>query len=276
MKTTVAPYETTAWCVRIECLDGTVVRLTPYPFDLVMSNSAVYLTDAAFELSSYDATNSLAPSAIDIEGIAGLAGISRDQIASGVFDGARVYIFKCDFLNPVEDYEKVTVGWFGKTTLSDERFLMEGVSLGDALNESSAVTITPGCRYQLGSQAYAECGIDLSTYEVTGTLTHVTSASSFRDSARTEAADWFGAGAARFTSGACAGLKAQEIKSHADDGSITLQEPMYYLPAVGDAYVWTPGCRKTDVACKVKFSNYINFGGFRDMPLNSTYTKTGS
>ena len=275
MKTTVVANETAAWCVRIECTNGTTVRLTTYPFDLTMSNATVYLTDSGYEATAYQATSTMAPSAIDLEGIAGIAGISRDEIASGVFDGAKVLIFKTNFLSPVEDEEEVTAGWFGKATLEDEHYRIEGVSIVDALNESIAVTVTPGCRHTFGSQGYAECGIDLTTVDVTGTLTGITSSSVFRDSSRTEAADWFGAGTIRFTSGPNAGLKAFEIKSYAADGTITLHEPLYYVPTVGDAYVMTPGCRKTFAAC-VAHGNGINFGGFKDMPLKSTYTQIGT
>ena len=105
MKSTVAPYQTSATCVRIECLNGVTVRLTDYPYDLVMSNAAVYKTDYGYQPTAFTASSAFSPSAIDIDGICAVGGVTRDQLASGVFDNARVYIFKCNFLAPVEDYD---------------------------------------------------------------------------------------------------------------------------------------------------------------------------
>jgi uncharacterized phage protein (TIGR02218 family) len=275
MKTTVAPFDTAAWCVRIECTNGTTVRLTTYPHDLTMSNATVYKADGAYEETSYQATNSMAPSALDLEGLVGVSGITRAAIAAGIFDGARIKIFRCDFLSPQEDYEEVAAGFFGKTTLVDDRYTAEMMSLVDTLNQSTGLTTTPGCRHTFCSQGFAECGLDIADFTVTGTLTGVTSGSAFTDSARSEAADYFGAGTIRFTSGANAGLKPLEIRSHATGGVITTHEPFYYVPAVGDAYEMTAGCRKTRDACKAK-GNILNFGGFPDLPLNSAYSKIGT
>lgn len=212
----------------------------------------------------------MAASAIDLEGFTGISGIERSDIASGLFDNARVYIFKCNFMNPVEDFEEITSGFFGKTTIIDERYRIEGMSLIDALNQSVGRSISPGCAWTHGSP---QCGIDLTTLDVTGTLTAVASGSSFTDSSRAEAADYFIAGTIQFTSGVNAGHKAQEVKAFAA-GVITTYEPFYYVPAIGDAYILIPGCRKRLDDCQAK-NNVINFGGFPHMPLQSTYVAIG-
>lgn len=252
MKTTVAPYETAAWCVRIVTVSGSTLRLMTYPFDLTMTNAAVYETDSGYEQTAYSSGTSMAAAAIDLTGFVGVAGITRDQIASGVFDNARVYVFKCDFLNPVEDYEPVTSGFFGKTTLEDEKYTIQGMSLIDVLNQSAGKSYQAACSNTLGDKG---CGITLSLVSVSGTLTHVSSATTLRDSGRPEVADWFGAGTIQFTTGANAGLKPLEVKSHAADGTITTFEPFYYLPSVGDAYVLIPGCRRRLEDCRDKWGN---------------------
>jgi len=35
---------------------------------------------------------------------------------------------------------------------------------------------------------------------------------------------------------------------------------------VGDTYTAKPGCDKSAEICKTKFDNFINFGGFPDVP----------
>ena len=94
-------------------------------------------------------------------------------------------------------------------------------------------------------------------------------------SARVEAADWFGYGSIQFTSGANAGLKALEVKSFVG-GVISTFEPFYYLPAIGDAYTMTPGCRRRLQDCRDKWANVPNFGGFPNMPTSSVYSSRGT
>lgn len=275
MKTIVAPYETSAWCLRLVCANGTVVGLTDYPYDLTMGNGQVYKTDAGYSPSSLIEVSTLAPSALDLEGIVGNGGITRDQIAGGIMDGAEMFLFRVDYLNPVEDYEECGRGWLGKTELVDEKYKIEMMSLSDALNEGVSVTCTPLCRHALGSQGYAECGLSLAALTVTGTLTHVTSASVIRDSSRGEASDWFGAGTFRMTSGPNVGMRPIEIKAYAANGTITLQEPLYFAPSPGDAYEMIAGCRKRRTEdCKNKHNNVVNFGGFPDLPPSSAYQST--
>ena len=273
MKSTVAPYQTSATCVRIECINGVTVRLTDYPYDLVMSNSTVYKTDYGYQPTAFTSSAAFSPSAIDIEGICAIGGVTRDQLASGVFDNARVYIFKCNFLSPVEDYEEIAAGFFGKTTLQDDAYRIEGMSLVDALNQSVGKVYQAACPRTFGD---AGCTKSLASLTVSGTITSVTSSSVFRDSARTEAADWFGAGTIQFTTGNNAGLKPLEIKAYAADGTITLFETTYYPPLVNDEFDLIPGCRKREADCRDKYSNIINFFGFTRIPTSSTYIKQGA
>lgn len=273
MKSTVAPYETAVWCVRIECINGLTVRLTAYPHDLTMNNAMVYKTDSGYEPTAFSATSSFSPSAMDLEGIIAVGGVSRDALASGVFDNARVYIFKTSFLAPVDDYEPVAAGFFGKTTLQDDHYKIEGMSLIDALNQSVGKVYQAACSRTFGDTG---CTKSLAALDVTGTLTSVTSAYVFRDAARAEAADWFGAGTIEFTSGANVGLKPLEIRSYSADGTITLFEPTYYVPVIGDAYIMIPGCRKREADCRDKWNNIINFFGFTRIPTSSTYTQIGT
>ena len=268
MKSTVAPYQSAAWCVRIECVNGTTVRLTSYPTDLTMSNATVYKTDSGYQQTAFASSSSFSPSSIDIDGIASIAGISRDQIASGVLDNARVLVFKCNFFSPVEDYEPVAAGFLGKTTLEDDRYTIQGMSLIDALNQSTGKMYTAACSRTFGD---AGCTKILTDIDVVGAVNVVTSSSVIRDTSRSEAADWFAAGTIQFTSGLNAGLKPLEIKSYAADGTITTFDPFFYLPQVGDTFVMTPGCRKRLEDCRDKWNNVINFFGFSNMPTSSSY-----
>lgn len=272
MKSTVAPYGTSALCLRIECTNDTIIRVTRYPVDLVMSNAQVYQTGSGFDFTDYTSSAGFSPSAIDLEGILGFAGVTHDAVASGIFDNARAYLFACDYLNPVEDYEPIVASLLGKATLTDDGYRFEEMGLIDALNQSVGLTYTASCRHRFGSTG---CGKALAPLTVTGTLTSVSSDQVIRDSARSEAADYFAYGTLQFTSGANAGLKPVEVKRHEADGTLEVFEPFYYVPAIGDAYTLIPGCRKRLSDCRDKWSNVLNFGGFPNMPTSSVYSARG-
>lgn len=274
MKTAVADRRFKIHCLRIIPQWGANVYLTDHPRDVVIGANT-YKTDSGYQFSGYASEANMSPGVMDLEGISGIAGIDRDEIVSGVFDGARVYAFATTWNSPIVDEEPLGVAIMGKATMKDDRYTTELMMLVDALNQTVGKTYTPGCQKEFGGQEYAGCKIALGPITVTGTLTAVTSNSVFRDSTRAEAADYFGAGTIAFTTGANAGLKPHKIKAHAADGTITLHEPFHYAVAVGDAYTLIPGCRKRQADCRDKWNNIVNFGGFSFVPTQSTYTQVG-
>lgn len=281
MKTTVADRRYRVLCARIVPVSGATIRLTDYPRDLTMAGGQIYLSTSGYEFSGYSATDDFSPGAIDLEGVAGAAGITRAAIGSGLFDGARVYVFATSWAAPVEDQEPVAAGIFGVAQLLDDRYKITGVSLIDVLSQTVGKAYTAACDKVFGSTGFAGCKVPIAANTVTGTLTAVTSSRIFRDSSRAEAADTFGAGLIQFTSGANAGLKAQEIKSHAANGTIEVHEGFYYLPQIGDAYTLIRGCRKRLSDCQARwngtatFNNVANFGGFPYIPTSTQYGQIG-
>lgn len=275
MKTTVAPYATRALCLRIVCTGGTTIRLTRYPVDLTMSNGQVYQTGSGFDFTSYGAESSFAASVVDLEGFVGYAGITRDMIASGIFDGARAHLFACNFLAPVDDEEPIISSLLGKTMLEDDRYKIEEMALIDLLGQAAGDTFSPGCKKTFGGLEFGGCKVDLAAITVVGAVTGITSATVFRDSSRSEAADWFGAGQIEFTSGPNAGLAPIKIKDYAADGTITLYDAPYYALEVGVTYALVPGCRKRLEDCRDKWNNVLRFGGDPWVPTGATYRRGG-
>ena len=274
MKSVVADYRYRVLCMKIVSVVGSTIYLTDHVTDLLMSGHT-YISTSGYQFTGYSAGSDFSPSTIDIEGIAGVAGISRAAISSGVFDGARCYVFATDWTSPTEDEEQITAGVFGKATIMDDRYTITGVSLIDALNQSVGDTYGAQCPKKFGGTEYAGCGVTL-TYPntVTGTLTGVASASVFSDSTRPEAADTFTAGTIKFTTGLNAGLKPIEIKAYGAGGVIYTYETFYYLPANGDSYEMVRGCRKRLSDCQA-YGNVVNFGGHLWIPAGSTYAHVG-
>ncbi len=275
MKSVVADFRYRVLCARIVPITGSPIYLTDHPRDLVMSGHT-YLSTAGYEFTGYSGATDFSPASIDIEGVAGASGVTRAAVGSGLFDGARCYVFATSWAAPVEDQEPVVAGIFGKATLLDDRFQIGGVSLIDALNQTVGQTYGAQCPKVFCGQEYGGCMASLAANTVTGTIDSVTSASVFYDAARSEAADTFGAGTIQFTSGPNAGLKPLEVKSFSG-GTFTTFEPFYYLPVAGDTYTAVRGCRKrlSDCQARVGGSNILNFGGFPWIPAGSTYAQIG-
>ena len=275
MKSVIADYRYRVMCLRVEPLSGPVVRLTDHARDLTMSNGEVYLTNSGYDFTGYTASSNLSPAVVDVEGILGIAGITRDQLCSGQYDNARCYLFATTWKTPIEDEEPIVLSFMGKVQLKDDRYRVEEMSLIDALNQNVGDTFTPNCNKTFGGQEYADCKYNLVSATVTGTLSHVTSPYIFRDDTRVEAADWFGAGLIRFTTGPNAGLRGKEIRRQEADGTLEIFEPFYYEVSVGDEYEMTPGCRHRLEDCQ-KHNNVPNFGGFTFVPVSSKYQEVGT
>ena len=280
MKSVVAAYATRVLCLRIVPVTGAPIYLTDHPRDLTMSGHT-YLSTSGYEFTGYSATAGFAPGSLDLRGISGVAGISRAQIAAGLFDGAVVSIFATSWSAPIEDEEPIVRGIFGKARLEDDRYTIDGLSLIDALNTARNDQFTAQCPKVFLSQGFGGCLVPVAPNTVTGSLTSVSSAALFTDTARGEASDTFAAGTIRFTSGPNAGLKALEIRSFSAGGVIETFESFYYLPQIGDNYTMVRGCRKRRSDCETRqgvsgtFNNIINFGGFPWVPTGSTYGQWG-
>jgi len=255
---------------------GPVVYLTEYIHDLTMDGHA-YKTDSGYEFTGLAAEANMAPGVMDLTAIADLAGIGFDQVRAGVFDNARVYCFATTWLNPVEDEEPLGVAFMGKTKTADKRYTIELMMMIDALNQAVGKTYNVMCQKRFGGQEYAGCKVDLAAITVTGTLTGANEdRMTFQDTARTEAADWFGEGTLAFTTGGNAGLKPMEIKTYGATGIIICYEAFHYPVQIGDEYIMIPGCRKRGAEdCRDKWHNQYNFGGFPHIPLSSDYVRLG-
>lgn len=275
MKSYVAPYSTAVSCGRVVCRSGLTIRIAAYPYDLKMSNGQVYLSGSGFQYSGFTAEASFAASVIDLEGFVGYAGITRDMIASGLFDGASCYYFLTDYLNPVEDAQPELKSILGKTTILDNRYVIEQLALIDLLNQNYTTTYSAGCQKTFGGMEYGGCKVNLTPITVTGSITEVISSLVIKDTSRTEVADYFGWGYITFTSGNNAGLDSIRVDTYAVDGTISLMMAPYYPVTVGTTYSMVPGCRGRLEDCRDKHNNIKRFGGFPWIPTASSYRKIG-
>lgn len=293
MKAHVADYQTRVYCLRIEpANDSPLIRIICYPHAASMSNGQVYQAVLGYDFSGYGTGTKFASSSIDLDGILHDGAVSKDDLDSGVYDNARMYVFATSWAAPVEDEEPLGAFIFGAVNTEDEKYTVEMMSLIDVASQDVGRTYSAVCPWTLFDETLdgfrpqpnrSRCsgpraspdGPVIADYKVTGTITAVTNSAVVIDTTRTEMDDWFGYGNIRFTTGPNAGLKPMQIKSFAG-GVITLIESFFYMPAVGDAYEMIPGCRKRLAQdCVAKYGNGINHGGQAHVPTSSQYSQVG-
>lgn len=292
MKSVIADPATSVVCTRYETVSGVIFRFIAYPHDLEISGNT-YVANPFSSPTDITANADLSPTVFDAESYFGAGGITRAQLDSGLLDNARVYTFKTSWANPVVDEEKVSLTFMGKSRVEDDTFNIEHMDLVDALNQKTGSTVVAKCPYVFGDKNLdgdiiatdrsrctgprsAPDGPDLDALTVSGTVTHVTSNSVWRDSGRSEAVDYFTYGSILWTSGNNAGLRSFEIKSYLANGTVETHQSAYYDIEVGDGYDMTPGCdHDLEGDCSSKWSNGINYGGYPHLITEEAYSYVG-
>jgi len=165
--------------------------------------------------------------------------VVEQDIIDGLYDGASIELLIVGWQLSPPQAGMIWKGTLGKVSWNRDGWSANIVDLMQQLAQPLGGTFGPGCPHILGD---TRCKVNLATYQVAGTVTAVSSVrTTFQDTSRTEAADWFTDGEVTFTSGANAG-KTYPIDAYAADGTVTLQLPALADITVGDAYTMTPGC----------------------------------
>jgi uncharacterized phage protein (TIGR02218 family) len=271
MKSQVAPYKRRMTCMRIECVDGTILRFAEHPHDIKVSGQT-YL--AGCDFTGVEIGTGFAPSTIDLKSFIGFADITEAMLMSGKFDNAKAYIFATDWNLPVVDYEPICKAIFGKLQVEDNKYTVEFMSLIDLLNQTVGFNYSTQCPKEFGGQEPGGCLVDAVALRVTGTIDSVGPNTFFYDAARTELSDYFGWGKIWITSGDNIGIPPRMVKAF-ESGFIQIYEPFPYEVVAGDTYLLEPGCRKLLGICGAQYNNIINFGGFSYVPGDSILKTIG-
>lgn len=268
-----------AQCWKITRRDGTVLGFTALD-ETVSFGGVDYLPCASLSSTAIQSSATLGE-----VGNQELIGIIRDDrvtaqdLAGGVYQGAEVEIWLYPWGSVDNELNlRVSKGYITTTQQGDVSYKAEVLSDGQRLQQRSlTVPFTPTCRWAFGSP---ECGIDLGPLTESGSVTAIVARSSrlnatkriFVDSARVEADGYFNNGELVWLTGANAG---QVAKVKANVGmQIQLWDVMLDDIEAGDTYEIVPGCDKLKATCQDTWSNYINFGGFPDVPGTDEILKT--
>lgn len=238
----------------------------------------VYNANPGLKVTSIVTSSGAAVGNMEITTIHDGTTFATSEILGGVWRNAAFQIFRYNHQSIGQGIDILLAGNLGEITIRENLLVIELRDLRQMLQQALGSLSSKQCRYRLGSSNKSAGGLCMkdvtgAPFKVSGTLTGVTSKQVFRDSARTEAADYFGEGMLTWTSGANSGLQAK-VKSYASDGTFTLALPMLGTVAIGNTYNVVAGCRKRrDEDCVTKFNNVLNFGGEPDRPGVDALTK---
>lgn len=251
---------TLACCWRIERRDGLVRGFTEHDGDLAFEG-VVYRASTGLKADS-------ARSSVDggdraeVLGVLDDAGIDEAGLESGLWDGARVDIWRVDWTDPQERVH-VGAGRIGAIERRGAAFTAFLGGLDAPFDRAFGRVFSRFCDANVGD---GRCGVTLAVAAFRGmsAVASVTGERAFFASGLTgfEAA-WFTRGRLVWSGGA-----VSEVMRHSrfgDQVSFELTEATSALQA-GAAFTVTAGCDKRLETCRAKFANAAAFRGFPHMP----------
>jgi uncharacterized phage protein (TIGR02218 family) len=248
-------------CWRLIRRDSAVFGATDH--DRPISFDGVdYLPTHGLAGSTLESSNGLAPGRTTAEGALDAEFITEADLAAGLWDGARVDVWRVDWAAP--DNRVCIWSWrLSEISRAGDAFSAELVSLKADLERPIGRLYTRACDAEVGD---ARCRIDLDdpAFRGEGSVTDTLGGRGFLASGLSAFSDgWFAGGVFQWTSGANAGSPAR-VTAHSVGASVEIQlsaAPRFAV-AAGDRFVVTAGCDKSFATCGVKFANRDNFRGF--------------
>ncbi|MES1157225.1 MAG: DUF2163 domain-containing protein [Alphaproteobacteria bacterium] len=247
---------------RIERRDGAVFGFTdhdePLVFDALTCEPATGLTAGAVEKSL-----GLAVDTAGVTGALSSDAITEDDLARGLWDGARVDLYQVDWTDTTLSVH-LFAGCIGEAKRGAQAFEAELRGLQAPLNVPVGRVFSRFCDADLGD---ARCSIDFTDalYRGEGVVSEVISGAVFAASGIESFTDgWFSRGHVEWSGGGTSEIATHRVET---GGTVIelLDAPGSALTLGADFTIFA-GCDKRFETCRAKFSNTLNFRGFPHMP----------
>jgi uncharacterized phage protein (TIGR02218 family) len=254
-------------CWKLLRRDGKTLGFTDHDRDLAFGGIA-FAANSGLEAAEATAELGFAVGGGEVSGALVSAGLTEDDITSGLYDDASVETWLVNW-SDVAQRILLDIGSIGEIRRADGSFVAEVRGIMHRLDEERGRLFRATCSADLGD---AKCGLSLSSsnYADTGAVTRTDGTLSIAASGIGFADGWCNGGSLTWTSGANKDLSV-EIKAHRAIGGIDEFDLWQRAPQaieIGDGFRVTAGCDKTHATCRAKFANVANFRGFPHMPGN--------
>ncbi len=242
-------------CWEITRTDGAVKRYTDHDKDLDVAG-VIYYSTVNYASSANKSANDFSIDSVEVVSILSADDITRQDVLIGLYDDAKINIFKVNWANTADGTLQLRSGNIGEITLKDNIFICELRGLKHKLSRVFGDMYSPLCRADLGD---TKCGFNVTAWAVDTTITAVVDAYTFDAATLNHADGWFEYGSATFNSGNNAGVEI-EVRAQIGDRVFLYVGPQLEMQ-VGDTLTMLPGCSKQIAICNSKFNNVLNFRG---------------
>jgi uncharacterized phage protein (TIGR02218 family) len=223
---------------------------------------ATHRADNGFTPSRMQASADTSVDNSELAGIVSDTGITMQQIRAGLFDAAKVRVYRINYMDVTKGHELMQSGTSGETRFSDNGWRTEFRSLTQQLKQPISPGYSLTCRARFASKAIGAgtadssgsvdfeeahpCGKDFTWYGGAVTSIGASPRTTFTDTGLTQADSFFNPGVVEWLSGNNAGHQ-MEVDDQANDStgkSVRLALPMPYSIEVGDTYRIRQDCSK--------------------------------
>jgi len=259
---------TLCWCWRVVRGDGADMGFTDHDRDLTFDGT---IFEAAAGLTATDVASSvgLGVDNLDIESVLKSDRLNEDDLAAGLFDNARVEVFRVNWQS-LDERVLMRLGNLGEVTRGPYSFSAEVRGLAHELQQPKGRLFQFGCDADVGDTR-CTVDLDLPAFKGAGVVATLSAIRVFTATGLDGfGSDWFTRGLVMWTSGANVG-RSMEVKLHTKaSSSVTLElwQRMSQPIGTGDGFTVTAGCDKQFGTCKSKFDNALSFRGFPNIPGN--------
>ena len=258
-----------AFCWRVERRDGVALGCTSHDRDLVI-DGLVYRASPGMLPSAISLSDGFEASGVDVTGALTSDAITAADLADGRWDGASVFLFLVDWVQPGGEQLSLARGMLGEINQTGSGFTAELKGPTASLDRPVVEQTSPECRAELGD---ARCRVDMAG-RVGVTRVAAVMAEKVVDLAVTAADGAYGYGRLRWLTGPNSGLECQVLRS--EGARITLREAPLHPAQVGDLIEISEGCDRSFATCRQRFANALNFRGEPHLPGNDLLTRYAS
>ncbi len=258
---------TLAFIWRLERRDGVTLGFTSHDRDLAR-DGLTYRAAPGMLPSAIERNDTLTAANVSLAGALTSDAIRADDLASGRWDGAGLWVSAIDWSDPAAASLPLVRGELGTVDVADNSFKAELRGVTAIFEAPVAEQTTPDCRARLGDK---RCRVSMAARGVTARVTNAAGSTIVVDQPLTDGD--FGFGRLRWLDGQTAGLSARIV---ANTGATpTLQEPPDVAISAGTRVELTQGCDKRFVTCAGRFNNAVNFRGEPHLPGNDLLSRYG-
>jgi uncharacterized phage protein (TIGR02218 family) len=255
---------TLATCWKITRVDGAVFGFTDHTRDLTISG-VMYAAATGYAPSNVATSSGLSVDNLEVVAAITSETVTDADMLAGKWDFASVEIFEINYADLTMGEMQIRKGTLGQLATGRTAFTSELRGMAQPLQQSVGRIYAAACDADLGD---ARCGVILTSYTVTGSVTTVISQHAFNDTTRTETtgttSEYFEGGKLTWTSGLNTGLSMEVVDYY--PGYVFMAQSMVYTICVGDTYSMHAGCDKLVGTCQSRFNNISNFRGFPWVP----------